>query len=425
MGARRIVRRLLIAVSGLAGVTVLGLGVWLSRSQVVLTAGGVYESILLPIGSGAIKWRADQAVVAPTPSLQAMHGPVVRRLGGAQHEVAWYCHDHVERDTVSADSAAIDCAGQRTQWQWRAPSPVPSADLPTAAKVAVVSDLEGDTSYFGVWSRTLGVTDSLGHWAYGDGHLVVLGDATDRGRWVYPLLWTLYRLDGEAQAAGGAVHVILGNHEQYDLIGVTKDIEAEHLFAMRQLGRYHELLDSNTVLGQWLRSRPVALRMGRTLFVHGGISPAVVQGGLSIDSLNTRSRDFLSGTPGSGRTREDQLGLNSVTQYRGFVMAMEGHPLADSLQVQRALEHFAVDRIVIGHTEVDSIAVLHGGRVLDVNATLGGTQALLLEQDRPRVVSIGVQRSAWAEPSPTTRRFQLFNGSDWRALLGVFQATGN
>lgn len=425
MGTRRIVRRVMIAVAGLAGVVTAGLAIWLSRSQVVQTAGGVYESILLPVGSGAIKWRADQAVVAPSPALGAMHGPVVRRLIGGQHEVAWYCHDHVQRDTVPADSLIIDCAGQRTRWQWRAAAPIPNADLPVASRVAVVSDLEGDTTYFGTWSRTLGVTDSLGRWAFGDGHLVVLGDATDRGRWVYPLLWTLYRLDAEAQAAGGAVHVVLGNHEQYDLTGVTKDIEAEHHFALRQLSRYHQLLDSGTVLGQWLRTRPVALRIGRTLFVHGGVSPAVVRDGVSIDSLNRWSRDYLSGISGPGRTREDQLGLSSVTQYRGFVMAMEGHPLADSQQVQRALDHFAVDRVVIGHTEVDSIAMLHGGRVIDVNATLGGTSALLLEQDVPRLVDIGVRRSAWTEPAPRTRRFQLLNGHDWRALLGVFGATGN
>lgn len=422
---RRIARRILIAAAGTIGVAAAGLVIWLSRSQVVQTAGGVYESILIPVGSGAIKWRADQAVVAPAPSLNAMHGPVVRRLGGGQHEVAWYCDDHVERDTLPADSVTIECEGRRSHWQWRAPAAVPAADLPAAPRVAVVSDLEGDSAYFGIWVRAMGITDSLGHWTYGNGQVVVLGDATDRGRWVYPLLWTLYRLEGEAQAAGGAVHVVLGNHEQYNLTGVTKDIEAEHHFAMRQLARYHQLLDSNTVLGQWLRTRPVALRIGRTLYVHGGVSPAVLRDQLSIDTLNARSRDYLAGKSGPGRTRDDQLGLTSVTQYRGLVMGMEGHPLADDQHIQRTLEHFAVDRVVIGHTEVDSIAVLHNGRVIDVNATLSGTKALLLEQDVPRLVDIGVQRSAWAEPSPRLRRFQLLNANDWRALLGVFAATKN
>lgn len=422
---RRTVRRILIAAAGMIGLTAAGLVIWLSRSQVVQTAGGVYESILIPVGSGAIKWRADQAVVAPSPSLDVMHGPVVRRLAGGAHEVAWYCDDHVERDTLVADSVTIECVGQRSHWQWRAPAAAPAADLPVAPRVAVVSDLEGDSTYFGAWARALGITDSLGHWTYGNGHVVVLGDATDRGRWVYPLLWTLYRLEGEAQAAGGAVHVVLGNHEQYNLTGVTKDIEAEHHFATRQMARYHQLLDSSTVLGQWLRSRPVALRIGRTLYVHGGVSPAVLQGQLSIDSLNVRSRDYLAGKSGPGRTRDDQLGLSSVTQYRGFVMGMEGHPLADATHVQRTLEHFAVDRVMIGHTEVDSISVLHDGRVIDVNATLSGTKALILEQDVPRLVDIGMQRTAWAEPSPRLRRFQLLNVNDWRALLGVFAATGN
>jgi len=141
---------------------------------------------------------------------------------------------------------------------------------------------------------------------------------------------------------------------------------------------------------------------------------------LTVDSLNRRSRDFLFGRSGIGRSRDEQLGRQSVTQYRGFVMALDDQPLADSAHVDRALAQFDVGRIVIGHTEVDSISTLHGGRVIDINATLFAPQALVLDRDIPRVVPMAGPRRAWSEPAPVERRFELLNLQDWRALIGVF-----
>ena len=416
-GLRRVARGVVL----LFTLVTLAALIWLSRSRVVLTAGGVYESIDLPIGAGALRWRADQSLVAPVPRLAQMHGPVVRRLRTGLHEVSWYCGNQAQRTTVSADSLAVTCLDRTTVWRWRGVEAPGPDTLPTVGRVAVTSDLEGDTAYFRAWGRALGVLDSAGGWAYGQGHVVILGDATDRGRWVYPLLWTLYRLEAEARAAGGAVHYVLGNHEQYNLVGITKDIEAEHHFAIRQLGTYDGVLDSTTVLGRWLRTRPVALRIGRTLFVHGGVSPEVVRDRLSLDSLNARSRDFLFGRPGTGRSRDWQLGSSSPTQYRGFVMATEEVPRADPAHVEAALRHFDVDRIVVGHTEVDSVSRLHDGRVIDVNATLSDTRALVLADGVAQLVDVGVRRRAWREPAPTVRRFAMTNVNDWRALVGVFR----
>ncbi|MCU0617735.1 MAG: metallophosphoesterase, partial [Gemmatimonadaceae bacterium] len=275
-------------------------------------------------------------------------------------------------------------------------------------------------AYFERWARALGVVDSSGRWGYGTGHVVLLGDMTDRGRWVYPLLWRLYALEAEAQAAGGALHLVLGNHEQYNLVGITKDIEPEHHYAMSRIAPYAVSLDSGTVLGQWLRTRPVALRIGRTLFVHGGISPSVVKRGPSLDALNAASRAFLAGAVVDDTSRDAQLGLHSVTQYRGFVMANGDEPLASEAHVAATLRHFDVHRVVIGHTEVDSITFLHDGHVIDVNATLHSEQALVFDHGVPRVRPLGFRRSAWTEPAPVVRRFALLNRHDWQALLGVF-----
>lgn len=421
----RLARRLLRGLAGLLGLFCVLLLVWISRSTVVLTGGGVYQQILIPVGSGAIRWRADQATVAPAPQLDGLHGPVVRRLASGEVEVASFCGDRVRRDTVRADSARIVCADRQGRWRWRAPAATTSAMVAMAERIAVTSDLEGDSAYFERWARALDIVDSSGRWRYGTGHVVLLGDMTDRGRWVYPLLWRLYALEAEAAAAGGALHLVLGNHEQYNLVGITKDIEPEHHYAMSSIAPYDVLLDSSTVLGQWLRTRPVALRIGRTLFVHGGISPSVVQRGISLDLLNAASRAFLSGGSVDAASRDAQLGPQSVTQYRGFVLANGAEPLASAAHVEATLRQFDVDRVVIGHTEVDSITLLHDGRIIAVNSTLYSPEALVLEGDMPRVQQLGFRRTPWEEPASVSRRFSLLNRHDWQALLGVFAKIWN
>src|SRR3546814_17554986 len=110
------------------------------------------------------------------------------------------------------------------------------------ARVAVLSDLEGNIAFLEQALRRLGVVDADGKWAYGGGHLVVLGDSVDRGRDVFAVLWRLHGLSGQADMAGGAVHVVLGNHEQYMLRANTSRANADHLHELNAMGGYrHEI----------------------------------------------------------------------------------------------------------------------------------------------------------------------------------------
>src|SRR3546814_20415943 len=83
------------------------------------------------------------------------------------------------------------------------------------ARVAVLSDLEGNIAFLEQALRRLGVVGADGQWAYGGGHLVVLGDSVDRGRDVFAVLWRLPGLSGPAGLAGRAVHGLVGHPHQY------------------------------------------------------------------------------------------------------------------------------------------------------------------------------------------------------------------
>jgi hypothetical protein len=414
--------RILARIAALTLLAVVAAGaIWLSRSTVVLTSGGVYDKIQLPIGSGAVQWRADQSRIASQPQLRGLHGPIVSRAADSSYHAEWFCHDRMHESTARDTSITVACEADSRRVTVHPVDPATPGVLPVAQRIAVVSDIEGDVRYFRRWAQSLGVIDSLDRWKFGTGHVVVIGDAVDRGRDVYDLLWLLYSLQSQATAGGGNMHLILGNHEQYDLLGITKDIEAEHYFAMTRNRSYSEGLGPTTVLGGWLRSRNVVQKIGRTLFVHGGVSPAMLAEGLSIDSINSAHRQLLTRTTVDDSMRTRFLGGSYVTQYRGFVRAMPDMPIADPGHITRVLAAFDVDRIIIGHSEVPTVTSLFNGRVIDVNSSLASTQALTIDADRPVVQDIAVQRTAFADPAPVIRRFSLLNTNDWRALIGVFR----
>lgn len=394
--------------------------IWMSRSTVILTAGGVYQSILLPVGRNAIRWRADLARVATAPHLSQLHGPVITRTG-TDTAAAWFCGDSVKRAPVQHGQVDIDCLGRRLHVVLRADAEtiVPSV-LPPASRIAVVSDLEGDVAYLRQWLHGVGVTDSTAEWTYGDGRLVVLGDFMDRGRNVYDLLFFLYELEGKARAAGGDVHLVLGNHEQYAFAGNIKDVEAEHLFAIEQIMPYAAALSEETVLGRWLRRKPIVLKIGDVLFAHGGISDAMLDATMELEGINRQHRDMLSERVTDDSVRARQTGTMAPTQYRGYRMATETYPLASQSLIDRVLAQYGVRQLVIGHTEQDSLFATHGGAVLDVNTTLTSRQALTLIGGAPTIVDAIPPRVAFAESSPVTRRFSVLDSSDWAAFFNVF-----
>ena len=51
------------------------------------------------------------------------------------------------------------------------------------------------------------------NWIFGTNQLVIIGDVFDRGVDVLPIYWLIYKLEKEAEDAGGKVTFLIGNHE--------------------------------------------------------------------------------------------------------------------------------------------------------------------------------------------------------------------
>lgn len=126
-----------------------------------------------------------------------------------------------------------------------------STTYPTPPRLLALSDIEGD--FLALKTMLIGakVMDKKFNWTFGNGHLALLGDFFDRGLHVTECLWLLYKLESEAEAVGGKVHFILGNHEVLNLQGNSSYVRRKYLENAALIGEeYKRWFDQNSELGR-------------------------------------------------------------------------------------------------------------------------------------------------------------------------------
>ncbi|MBF5042249.1 phosphatase [Aggregicoccus sp. 17bor-14] len=357
---------------------------------------------LLAVALGALPAAARDAGAAAS-----IDGPYVFLQDGKREQLRVRRNDQgVVEATRSALAGAeveveVDSAGaHRFEVPLRKAHPRGATHFPMPSRLLVASDLEGQFDAFTSLMQHNGVLDARLHWRFGRGHLVLVGDLVDRGPHVLPLLWLVYRMEAEARAAGGAVHYVLGNHEQMLLTGQTRYQHPKYLETLRLTGQAPQALwDEHSELGRWLRSKPVLLRVGDYLFMHGGLSPEALALRPTLDEVDRLAATSLTRDPREltdARAKAVIRGPLGVLWYRGLAMDMPGIPRATPAQVQQVLQHFGVRHLVIGHTLVEHVGSDYGGAVLrvDVGHAAGTREALLIERGKAFRVDASGQRGA-------------------------------
>ena len=240
-----------------------------------------------------------------------------------------------------------------------APAPA-RAEFPLPAAVAAVSDIHGNAPGLLALLTAQGILDRDRRWAFGKGHLVVVGDMLDRGGQVTEVLWLLRSLEAQARAAGGAVHVLLGNHETMVLKGDLRYVNPKYLALPLPPPA---LYGPDTELGRWLRSRPVLLRLGEVLFVHGGPSAEFAAAHGDLAAVNAAARQEWLGDKGA------VMGNGGPLWYRGLIPGAAG-PGASDADVAAVLRAYGATTLVVGHTTLDQVTAFHGNRVYGIDAGL-------------------------------------------------------
>ncbi|MGH8203267.1 MAG: metallophosphoesterase, partial [Steroidobacteraceae bacterium] len=262
--------------------------------------------------------------------------------------------------------------------------------------------------------RETGVVDESLEWRGGRTHLVGLGDVVDRGAESRKALELLMRLEQEAGAAGGAVHVLLGNHEVMNIAGDLRYVSAAEYAAFAGEADATAREDTwNAILakdpaalraafdaayppgyfghrqafspegryGRWLFEKPILIVVNDAAFVHAGLSPMVASLGLDAtnQSLHAQLRNYLESwdatreslgivRPIPFQERPDALkAIPALPESEAIAKLQDGelftptgptwyrgqalcYPYTEDANLDAALSKLGVKRVVEGHT---------------------------------------------------------------------------
>ncbi len=291
----------------------------------------------------------------------------------------------------------------------REPGETPVAeplDLPTryppAQHIVAIGDLHGDLEATRTALRLAGAIDEHDQWIGGTKVVVQTGDQLDRGDDELEILDLLDALTVQAQAAGGAVHVLNGNHElmnvkqdlRYVTLGGFLDFlptpvaDPETVDPQTVVDAVHERLKAcrpGKPFAKRLLDRNVITIVGDTVFVHGGVLPHVVDYG--IERLNQETRAWIR----ADRPYPPDILL--ATDGPVWSRHYSDEPdVEDCRLLEDALDGLAAQRMVVGHTVGDDgISSACGDKVWRIDVGLarhyGGNPAVLeLQNGRVRVI---------------------------------------
>jgi hypothetical protein len=260
-------------------------------------------------------------------------------------------------------------------------------------RIVAIGDLHGDYEQYVRVMQSAGLLDSRGRWDGGATHLVQTGDITDRGPDSRKIIDHLVKVSRQARRKGGAVHMLIGNHEAMNVTGDLRYVHAgeyqafqgrnsERLqqmqwqaqinwmqtnlpeFATMDLQAYRLEWEKLVPLGwvehrqawtrggdyfDWTRGNRVAVKVNDTVFLHGGISAKYCT--LSLQEMTEQVIAGLeSYDPAVESIVDDQDG---PLWYRGMVTEDEEGVFSQTLD--NILERYGAKRVVIGHTPTGGV----------------------------------------------------------------------
>lgn len=277
----------------------------------------------------------------------------------------------------------------------------PAADpyrFENVERVVAIGDVHGARDELVEILKATDLVDDDLSWIGGKTHLVSVGDLVHRGDHGRQVMDLLMRLEGEASKAGGAVHVVLGNH---DVMAMTGDFRYVSDAGFSQFGT--EPIDGlppgfverrrafapDGRYGRWLLNKPVMIVIDDSLFVHGGL-PEILKG-MSLEEINKSAQrdvsrfangwqlllkeDVLDGGDDFDAIRERAAELTGDMRQEpevrtaaiDIVKSLEGlpflpdgplwyrgtsacHPYTEKDITTGVLESLGAARVVIGHT---------------------------------------------------------------------------
>lgn len=231
-----------------------------------------------------------------------------------------------------------------------------------APRIVAIGDLHGDIDATRRALRLAGAIDDNDHWIGGELVVVQTGDQLDRGDNEQVVLDLFTRLTDEAAQAGGALHILNGNHE---LMNVKLDLRYVTPGGYEDFQDAVTVTDVDSLLAEYdeeQRARVAAFRpggpyakamagrntviiIGQNVFVHGGLLPEHLDYGL--ERLNIEMREWMAGEGPIPDWTQEKDSPVWMRQYSDEVDAGDCELLAE------VLARLGAARMIVGHTVQD------------------------------------------------------------------------
>jgi len=236
-------------------------------------------------------------------------------------------------------------------------------------RVVAFADVHGAYPELVRLLRETAVIDESLRWQAGRTHLVSLGDLLDRGDDSRKVVDLLMRLQDEAERAGGAVHVALGNHDIMNIVGDLRYVNAAEFAAFagsdedalreaawqRVLAQepdatraafdagyppgyfaHRQAFSAQGRYGSWLLQQPFLVVVNDTAFAHGGLPPIVAK--LGLDGTNRTLHAQLTAYLETWQTLESGLALVRPVGFREQPAAIAGRVSEERAQSFAAMQ---------------------------------------------------------------------------------------
>lgn len=274
-------------------------------------------------------------------------------------------------------------------------------------RVVAIGDIHADIGALHKALEAAGATNARGDWIGGALTVVQLGDLIGRSDDERQVLDFIFEIQRKAARAGGAVHALIGNHEVFggrvdnQAVGRSPFAAYEGIPGL-QLDdpRLRGLFPNERARGaalmaggpyaKRLSAFPAVLKLGDTVFVHGGVVPRWARYGL--DRINREVSQWLQGLapePDSARGVDDGDRVMWTRQFSSNVDEEDCEVLAESLRILGAR------RMIVAHTVLPEITARCDDRIWAIDVGMsraygGPIQVLEILNDRTlRVIAPG------------------------------------
>jgi hypothetical protein len=246
--------------------------------------------------------------------------------------------------------------------QPEAESQAPDTSQASTDRIVVIGDLHSDIGVTREAFRLAGATDENDEWIGGSLTVVQLGDFLGRSDDERQVFDFMFDIREKAEAGGGAVHVLIGNHEVFagrvdnqavgpnpfpayeDMAGLDVDDPRLARLPPHQRKRGAALMAGGP-LAQRLAELTTVLKLNDTIFVHAGVLPRWANYG--IDRINEEMQQWFLGNSNEPNASRGVDNTDKVMWTRQLSYNVQFY---DCTQLDESLEILGAQRMIVAHT---------------------------------------------------------------------------